>query len=119
MPGWRWVTVLFLIPITIHLYMHLLLSRSRVYEQTHLGMRLADVQDLLRKGNVACVGPGFTSPVAQPNEEASCRFEDPWREYVIAFDSKTQGVVVRQVTYKSVFRLPSRAARLLFGRTHP
>ena len=114
--GWRGALLLFLIPIAIHLYMHLVLSRSKVYEQVHLGMRFDDAQELFRKESLECVGPGFTSPVIRPDGAASCRFEDPWRNYLIVFNTKTQEVVREQVTYKSALYMPSPVVRYLFGR---
>lgn len=112
--GERWIFLLLLIPIIIHLYMHLVFSRSRAYEQIQLGMRVGDVRDLLRKENVWC--GGRTSPVIVPDGGSICQFEDPWREYFIALDPKSGEVVTKQVTYKPVLLLPSRAVRLLFGR---
>ena len=102
----------FLIAIVFGLVLGVVLSlepreRSRWldYESIPLGMTRDQVRtqlDSSDKSQTGCGSQRFES------QEAVCRFEDPWRGYVIYFDPTTRSVKRKRFYFKRVppLRLP-------------
>jgi hypothetical protein len=75
------------------------MSRWHEYELIELGTPQQEAMALIESTDKSQSGCGT---LHTDNRELVCRFEDPWRSYVINFDPKSKLVIAKHFNFKRV-----------------
>ncbi len=107
MSRWTILLALLLVPVLLHIYLHLVFSRRGVYDEIKLGAPEGEVETILYNAQVVC-GPYRLGEISASLYYIQCHFRDPWRNYTIVLDSGTRRVVLKRVSYERVLLFPLR-----------
>ena len=75
------------------------LSRWQEYESIELGASRQEAIAIVESSETSQSGCGA---IHSENTETVCRFEDPWRSYVVKFNPETSRVVFKRFNFKRV-----------------